>query len=93
MRQIIDVHFPKISQKLVDDALKIFFKLRDIPNLKKPPSTSELIDWLRLLMADDLPENILQQSGENSIPPLYGALIKNEQDIQLLERLAFLARH
>jgi MoxR-like ATPase len=92
MRQIIDVHFPKIEQRLVQEALEIFFRLRAIPNLKKPPSTSELIDWLALLMADDLAPDILQQSSKNAIPPLYGALIKNEQDIQLLERLAFMTR-
>jgi len=69
------------------------FKLRQVPGLKKPPSTSELIDWLSLLMADDLPEDILRNADKTkAIPPLYGALIKNEQDVQLLERLAFMAR-
>lgn len=93
MRDIIDVHFPNISATLVNQALQIFFKLRQVSGLKKPPSTSELIDWLSLLMADDMPENVLQNHDKSkSIPPLYGALIKNEQDVQLLERLAFMSR-
>lgn len=93
MRQIIDVHFPKISSTLVSEALQIFFKLREVANLKKPPSTSELIDWLSLLMADDMPEDVLRNHDRSkAIPPLYGALIKNEQDVQLLERLAFMSR-
>jgi MoxR-like ATPase len=93
MRQIIDVHFPKISAQLVNEALQVFFKLRQMPGLKKPPSTSELIDWLSLLMADDMPSDILSNHDKSkAIPPLYGALIKNEQDVQLLERLAFMSR-
>lgn len=93
MRQIIEVHFPNIRQSLVSEALKIFFKLRDVAGLKKPPSTSELIDWLSLLMADDMPEDVLRnRDPKAAIPPLYGALIKNEQDVQLLERLAFMSR-
>ncbi len=93
MRQIIDVHFPQINQTLVSEALQVFFKLRDIPGLKKPPTTSELIDWLRLLMADEVPEDVLRNRDRTSaIPPMYGALIKNEQDVQLLERLAFMSR-
>ena len=93
MRQIIDVHFPQISGQLVNEALQIFFKLRQMPGLKKPPSTSELIDWLSLLMADDMPDDILTNHDKSkAIPPLYGALIKNEQDVQLLERLAFMSR-
>lgn len=93
MRQIIAVHFPNIRESLVSDALQIFFKLRDVPALKKPPSTSELIDWLSLLMADDMPEDVLRnRDPKTAIPPLYGALIKNEQDVQLLERLAFMSR-
>lgn len=91
MRQIIDVHFPNISQQLVADALQIFFQLRAIPNLKKLPSTSELIDWLRLLLADEAPEQLLRQKDQ-ALPPLYGALLKNEQDIQLLQRLAMMRR-
>jgi len=93
MREIIDVHFDKISASLVTEALQVFFKLRQIPGLKKPPSTSELIDWLSLLMADDMPADILRNTDmSKSIPPQYGALSKNEQDVQLLERLAFMSR-
>ncbi len=93
MRQIIAVHFPQIKESLVSEALEIFFKLRKVPGLKKPPSTSELIDWLSLLMADDLPADALaNKNPSDAIPPLYGALVKNEQDLQLLERLAFMMR-
>jgi MoxR-like ATPase len=93
MRDIINVHFNNISATLVNEALQVFFKLRQIPGLKKPPSTSELIDWLSLLMADDMPEDVLRNTDKSkAIPPLYGALIKNEQDVALLERLAFMSR-
>jgi MoxR-like ATPase len=93
MKQIINVHYPNISQELVNDALTMFFEVRDVPGLKKKPSTSELIDWLKLLMSDDIPDEILKNSDSASaIPPLYGALMKNEQDVQLLERLAFMHR-
>ena len=93
MEQIVDVHHPKIKKKLVKEALDIFFDIRKVPGLKKKPSTSEVIDWLKLLMSDDLPNEILQDRDPTKvIPPLYGALIKNEQDVQLLERLAFMAR-
>ncbi len=93
MRQIVDVHHPKISQSLVAEALEVFFELRSIPGLKKKPSTSELIDWLKLLMADDIPDEVLKNRDHTkAIPPLYGALLKNEQDVQLLERLAFMHR-
>jgi MoxR-like ATPase len=93
MRAIIDVHYPDLAPKLVGEAMEIFFDLRDIPGLKKKPSTSELIDWLKLLMADDIPEDILTNRDQTkAIPPLYGALLKNEQDVQLLERLAFMSR-
>lgn len=93
MKSIIDVHFPELQKKLVQDALEIFFKIREIPGLKKRPSTSELIDWLKLLVSDDIPDDILTNSDPSkAIPPLYGALIKNEQDVQLLERLAFMHR-
>ena len=93
MKEIVDVHFPKINQKLVTRALETFFEVRDVPGLKKKPSTSELIDWLKLLMADDIPEDILHDKNtKNTIPPLYGALLKNEQDVHLLERLAFMNR-
>ena len=93
MQQIVDVHYPDIKQSLVSEALEVFFDLRSIPGLKKKPSTSELIDWLKLLMADDVPEEILKnRDASKAIPPLYGALIKNEQDQHLLERLAFMHR-
>ena len=93
MRQIIDVHFADIKETLVSEALQIFFKLRQVSGLKKPPSTSELIDWLTLLMADDMPEEVLRnRDPKTAIPPLHGALIKNEQDVHLLERLAFMTR-
>ena len=93
MREIIDVHYPAITQDLVQQALEVFFDVRAIPGLKKKPSTSELIDWLKLLMADDIPDEILKdRDPSKAIPPLYGALIKNEQDVHLLERLAFMHR-
>ena len=93
MRQIVDVHYPAISQELVQEAMEVFFDVRSIPGLKKKPSTSELIDWLKLLMADDIPDEILKERDPSkAIPPLYGALLKNEQDVHLLERLAFMHR-
>ena len=93
MREIIDVHHPNITQELVQEALEVFFDVRAIPGLKKKPSTSELIDWLKLLMADDIPDEILKdRDPTKAIPPLYGALFKNEQDVHLLERLAFMHR-
>ncbi|MBL8551839.1 MAG: MoxR family ATPase [Hyphomonadaceae bacterium] len=93
MSRIIEVHFPKIKQRLVSEALKIFYDMRKVPGLKKKPSTSELLDWLKLLMSDDIdPETLRQRDPTKVIPPLYGALLKNEQDVQLFERLAFLAR-
>ena len=93
MQEIVDVHFPEIKQDLVKEAMEIFFDVRKVPGLKKKPSTSELIDWLKLLMADDIPEEILKnRDTSKAIPPLYGALVKNEQDVQLLERLAFMNR-
>jgi MoxR-like ATPase len=93
MREIIDVHHPSITQDLVAEALEVFFELRSIPGLKKKPSTSELIDWLKLLMADEIPDEVLKnRDASKAIPPLYGALLKNEQDVQLLERLAFMHR-
>jgi len=93
MREIVDVHHPTIAQSLVAEALEVFFELRSIPGLKKKPSTSELIDWLKLLMADDIPDEVLKnRDPTKAIPPLYGALLKNEQDVQLLERLAFMHR-
>jgi len=93
MREIIAVHYPEIQKNLVNDALEMFFQLRDVPGLKKRPSTSELIDWLKLLMSDDIPDDILSNRDQSkAIPPLYGALLKNEQDVSLLERLAFMHR-
>jgi MoxR-like ATPase len=93
MKEIVAVHFPNIRQDLVKDALDVFFEVREAPGLRKKPSTSELIDWLKLLMADEIPEDILKNRDKNKvIPPLYGALLKNEQDVHTLQRLAFLAR-
>ena len=93
MKEIIAVHYPKIKKSLVQEALEVFFELREIPGLKKKPSTSELIDWLKLLMADDIPDEVLKNRDQTkAIPPLYGALLTNEQDVQLLERLAFMHR-
>ncbi len=91
MQQIIDVHHPDIQHNLVKEALNIFYDLRDIPGLKKKPSTSELLDWLKLLMVEELPLEILRsRSRKDLIPPLHGALVKNEQDVHMLERLAFM---
>ncbi|KAF0178173.1 MAG: ATPase [Alphaproteobacteria bacterium] len=93
MKAIIDVHFPKIKGRLVGEALKIFYDMRKVPGLKKKPSTSELLDWLKLLMTDDIDPEILRNKDPTKlIPPLHGALLKNEADVQLFERLAFLAR-
>ena len=93
MQRIVDVHYPDIQQSLVAQAMEVFFDVRSIPGLRKKPSTSELIDWLKLLMADDMPDEILKnRDGSKAIPPLYGALLKNEQDVHMLERLAFMHR-
>jgi MoxR-like ATPase len=93
MQKIIEVHFPKIKERLVSEALKVFYDMRKVPGLKKKPSTSELLDWLKLLATDDIdPELLRQKDPTKLIPPLHGALLKNEQDMQLFERLAFLAR-
>ena len=93
MEKIVDVHYPKIKSKLVSESLKVFYELRDVPGIKKKPSTSELLDWLKLLMNEDIkPEMLREKNANNLIPPLHGALLKNEQDIHLFERLAFLAR-
>ena len=93
LKAIVNVHYPEMSQSLVAEAMQMFFDLREIPGLKKKPSTSELIDWLKLLMADEMPQDLLaNRDPTKAIPPLYGALLKNEQDVKLLERLAFLAR-
>jgi MoxR-like ATPase len=93
MQAIVDVHYPGIKQKLVAEALRIFYDMRKVPGLKKKPSTSELLDWLKLLMVEDIDESMLREKDPTKlIPPLHGALLKNEQDVHLFERLAFLAR-
>ena len=93
MRDIVEVHYPGLKTMLLDEALKSFFQLRDVPGLKKKPSTSELLDWLKLLLAEDIdPEVLREKNSRKAIPPLYGALLKNEQDVQLFEKLAFIAR-
>jgi MoxR-like ATPase len=93
MRAIIDVHFPGIQKVLVSRALEIFYEVREVPGLKKKPSTSELLDWLKLLLAEEMPLDVLQsRDPHKAIPPLHGALLKNEQDIMLFERLASMSR-
>jgi MoxR-like ATPase len=93
MREIVEVHFPGIKQRLVSEALGVFYQVRDVPGLKKKPSTSELLDWLKLLLAEDItPETLRERDPRKVIPPLHGALLKNEQDVSLFERLAFMAR-
>jgi MoxR-like ATPase len=93
MQAIVDVHFPGIQKALVAKAMEIFYEIREVPGLKKKPSTSELLDWLKLLLAEDMPLEVLQsRDPKKAIPPLHGALLKNEQDIMLFERLAFLSR-
>ncbi|MEZ5895906.1 MAG: MoxR family ATPase [Parvularculaceae bacterium] len=93
MKEIVEVHYPGIKQRLVGDALKIFYEIREVPGLKKKPSTSELLDWLKLLLSEDVSEDVLhERDPRKAIPPLHGALLKNEQDVHMFERLAFLAR-
>ncbi|HKH66318.1 MAG TPA: MoxR family ATPase [Reyranella sp.] len=93
MTQIVDVHFPDLQRNLLREALNIFYDIRDVPGLKKKPSTSELLDWLKLLMVEDMPPDALRsKDSKQLIPPLHGALLKNEQDVHLFERLAFMAR-
>ena len=93
MQQIVDVHYPNIKKKLLREALQVFYELRDIPGLKKKPSTSELLDWLKLLLAEEIDSDVLRTNDPTKlIPPLYGALLKSEQDVHLLERLAFINR-
>jgi MoxR-like ATPase len=93
MQRIVDVHFPGLKKELLTEALEVFFGLRDVPGLKKKPSTSELLDWLKLLLAEDIPPEALRSSDKKMlIPPLHGALLKNEQDVHLFERVAFMAR-
>jgi MoxR-like ATPase len=94
MERIVAVHFPDLKKSLLKQALEVFFEVRDVPGLKKKPSTSELIDWLKLLLAEDIPTEALRSKDrKNMIPPLHGALLKNEQDVHLFERLAFLSRN
>ena len=93
MKAIVEVHYPGIHHRLVEEALKLFFDVRDVPGLKKKPSTSELLDWLKLLMAEDIgPDALRERDPRKAIPPLHGALLKNEQDVSLFEKLAFMAR-
>ena len=91
MAQIIDVHHPSVKQTLLTQTLEVFFELRELPGVKKKPSTSELIDWLKLLIADDIAQSVLMDTNSDIIP-LFGALLKNEQDVSLLEKLAFMSR-
>ncbi|HEX8665874.1 MAG TPA: MoxR family ATPase [Beijerinckiaceae bacterium] len=93
MNRIVEVHYPGIKRRLVEEALRIFFEVREVPGLKKKPSTSELLDWLKLLLSEDIgPEQLRERDPRKLIPPLHGALLKNEQDVHLFEKLAFMAR-
>ncbi len=92
LEKIVNVHIPKLKKKLLKDSLDTFFEIRKVPGMKKKPTTSELIDWLKLLVSDDLAQEVLSSKQSNLIPPLYGALLKNEQDVELLQRLAFMSR-
>ena len=93
MQEIVDVHFPRLKKELLSEALNAFYRVRDVPGLKKKPSTSELLDWIKLLLAEDIPPEALHAEGSRkAIPPLYGALLKNEQDVHLFEQLVFLDR-
>jgi MoxR-like ATPase len=94
MQSIVDVHFPGLKKELVSAAMKTFFEVRNLPGLKKKPSTSELLDWLKLLLAEDIPAEALQSKDDKmAVPPLVGALLKNEQDVTLFEKLMFMQRH
>ena len=94
MGRIVDVHFPKLKQNLLREAMEVFFELREVPGMKKKPSTSELLDWLKLLVAEDIPPEALRSKDKKTVvPPLAGALLKNEQDVHLFERLVFMARN
>jgi len=94
MRTIVGVHFPNLKKELLAAALKTFYDVRNLPGLKKKPSTSELLDWLKLLVAEDIPPDVLHSSDDKvSVPPLVGALLKNEQDVTLFEKLVFMQRH
>ena len=92
LEKIVEIHFPKIKKNLLNSALTQFFEIRETPGLKKKPSTSEVLDWLKLLLADDISPSELRNDVKNILPKLHGALLKNEQDVQLFERLAFMAR-
>ncbi len=93
MEQIVQSHFPDVKQELAREALNVFFQIRGVNELKKKPATSELLDWLKLLMIEDLPPEVLRSADSKVVlPPLHGALLKNEQDVHLFERLAFLSR-
>jgi MoxR-like ATPase len=93
MERIVQAHYPDLRSDLAREALNVFFQIREVPGLKKKPSTAELLDWLKLLMVEDLPTDALRTNEKHLvIPPLYGALLKNEQDVHLFERLAFLSR-
>ncbi|MDH5339506.1 MAG: ATP-binding protein, partial [Rubrivivax sp.] len=94
MQKIVDVHFPRLKPELLAAALKTFYGVRELPGLKKKPSTSELLDWLKLLVAEDIPLEVLQSKDDKVVvPPLVGALLKNEQDVTLFEKLVFMQRH
>jgi MoxR-like ATPase len=94
MKQIVDVHFPGLKKELLTAAMKTFYDVRNLPGLKKKPSTSELLDWLKLLVAEEIPPEALHSKDEKvSVPPLVGALLKNEQDVSLFEKLVFMQRH
>ena len=92
LEKIISVHIPKIKKKLLKEAMDVFFDIRKAPGMKKKPSTSELIDWLKLIVSDDIAQEVIASKNKNLVPPLYGALLKNEQDVELLQRLAFMTR-
>ncbi len=93
MKRIVDVHYPGLKKELLAEALAAFFRLRDTPALRKKPSTSELLDWIKLLVTEDIPPEALRsEENKSQVPPLYGALLKNEQDVQLVEQLVFLQR-
>jgi MoxR-like ATPase len=92
MERIVDVHHPGIKKQLLREALEAFFEIRDVPGLKKKPSTSELLDWLKLLMAEDIPPDVLRSQDQHKIIPLHGVLLKNEQDVHLFERLIHVAQ-
>ena len=94
MARIVDVHYPGLKKELLAAAMQAFFQLREVPGLKKKPSTSELLDWLKLLLAEDIPAEALHSKDSKAvIPPLHGALLKNEQDVHLFERLVFMAKN